>query len=93
MPNDDVIRVSGRRIELSNRDKVLFPDDGITKGDLVDYYRRIAPRMVPHVRGRPMTMERYPNGIAQYRIYQKDTPDYFPSWIERVEIPKEGGTG
>ena len=88
----NTMTVGGRRIELSNRDKVLFPGDGITKGDLVDYYRRIAPRMVPHVRGRPVSMERYPNGIEGHRIFQKDTPAYFPPWIERAEIPKEGGT-
>lgn len=88
----EAIRVAGRKIELSNQDKVLFPDDGITKGDLVDYYRRIARRMQPHVDGRPVSMERYPNGIDGHRIFQKDAPDYFPPWIERVEMRKEGGT-
>jgi bifunctional non-homologous end joining protein LigD len=88
----ETMRVAGRRIELSNQDKVLFPDDGITKGDLVDYYRRIARRMQPHVEGRPVSMERYPNGIEGHRIFQKDAPDYFPSWIARVEMSKEGGT-
>jgi bifunctional non-homologous end joining protein LigD len=88
----EAMRVAGRKIELSNQDKVLFPDDGITKGDLVDYYRRIARRMQPHVEGRPVSMERYPNGIEGHRIFQKDAPEYFPSWIARVEMSKEGGT-
>jgi bifunctional non-homologous end joining protein LigD len=79
-------------VELSNPGKVLYPDDGITKGDLVDYYRRAAERMLPHLRGRPVAMERYPDGIDAERIFQKDVPAHFPGWIDRVEVAKQQGS-
>ncbi|MFF7813443.1 non-homologous end-joining DNA ligase [Streptomyces sp. NPDC007945] len=86
------IRVSGRTVEIKRAGKELFPDDGITKADLAAYYRRVGPRILPHLRGRPLMLERYPDGIAEGRFMQKDTPDHFPDWIHRVELPKEGGT-
>jgi bifunctional non-homologous end joining protein LigD len=86
------VKVGRRTVEVSNPDKVLFLDDGITKGDLVDYYRRVAEFMLPHLRDHPVAMERYPDGIAGQRIFQKDVPDYFPHWIDRVKVHKEGGT-
>src|SRR5215217_8146977 len=85
------VKVGRRTVEVSNPGKILYPD-GITKGDLVDYYRRVAKRMLPHLRGRPVAMERYPDGIDGQRIFQKDAPDYFPDWIERVKVHKEGGS-
>jgi bifunctional non-homologous end joining protein LigD len=85
------VKVGRRTVEVSNPGKILYPD-GITKGDLVDYYRRVAKRMLPHLRGRPVAMERYPDGIDGQRIFQKDVPDYFPDWIERVKVHKEGGS-
>jgi bifunctional non-homologous end joining protein LigD len=86
------VRVGRRTVEVSNPGKVLFPDDGITKGDLVDYYRRIAERMLPQLRGRPVAMERYPDGIGRQRIFQKDVPDHFPDWVDRVKVEKEQGS-
>jgi bifunctional non-homologous end joining protein LigD len=71
---------------------VLFPDDGITKGDLASYYEMIAPIMVPHMRNRPVTMERYHRGIGVPGFFQKDVSKGFPSWLERVEVPKKDGT-
>lgn len=85
------LRVGRRSIELSSLDKVLFPDVRVTKGDLVEHYRTVAARMVPHLKGRPVSMERYPNGIRAEGFYQKTAPDYFPDWIERVTVSKEGG--
>ncbi len=85
------LKVGRRTIELSHTDKVLFPGDGITKGDLIAYYQRIAPRMVPYVRGRPVMMQRYPDGIRGGSFYQKDVPDYFPSWVKTVRVKKQGG--
>jgi bifunctional non-homologous end joining protein LigD len=85
--------VDGKEIAITNPGKLLFPDDGITKGDLVDYYRRIADRMVPEVRDRPLHMNRYPDGIGGIAIQQKRVPDSFPSWIERVTVDlHRGGT-
>jgi bifunctional non-homologous end joining protein LigD len=71
---------------------VLFPDDGITKRDLADYYARIADVALPHWRDRPVTMERFPDGIGAEGFFQKNVPEHFPDWIARVELAKEGGT-
>jgi bifunctional non-homologous end joining protein LigD len=77
---------------ISHPDKVMFPDDGITKGELAAYYEAIAPVMLPHLRGRPVTMERYHRGIGEKGFMQKSVTKGFPAWLERVEVPKKGGT-
>ncbi len=77
---------------ITHPDKVLFPDDGITKGELASYYEMIAPVMVPHMRARPVTMERYHRGIAAPGFFQKDVSKGFPEWLQRIEVPKKGGT-
>jgi len=79
-------------IVISHPEKVLFPEDGITKGELCAYYEAIAPLMLPHVRGRPVTMERFPAGIGKKGFIQKDVSKGFPDWLERVEVPKKVGT-
>ena len=76
---------------ISHPDKILFPEDGITKGDLARYYETMAPVMLPHLSGRPITMERYPNGIGQKGFWQKDVSRGFPDWLQRVEVPKKDG--
>lgn len=82
-----------RRVpEISRPDKVLFPDDGITKAELAGYYRTVARRMLPHLRERPLMLERFPDGIGGHGFMQKDVPGHFPDWVHRVELPKEGGT-
>ncbi|WP_418955556.1 non-homologous end-joining DNA ligase [Streptomyces tritici] len=86
------LRAGGRSVEIKRADKVLFPDDGITKADLAAYYRSVARRMLPHLRGRPLMLERHPEGIDGGRFMQKDTPAHFPDWVRRVELPKEDGT-
>lgn len=88
----DEIRVGGRSVPLSNPGKELFPGDGITKADLVDYYRTVARPMLTHLRDRPLVMERYPDGYEGKSFYHKDVPDYFPDWIRTVHVPKEGGS-
>jgi bifunctional non-homologous end joining protein LigD len=77
---------------ITHPEKLMFPDDGITKGELAGYYEMIAPYMLPHLRGRPITMERYHRGIAAPGFFQKDVAKGFPPWLERVEVPKKGGT-
>jgi bifunctional non-homologous end joining protein LigD len=77
---------------ITHPDKVLFPEDGITKGELAAYYEAVAPLMLPHIRGRPVTLERYPSGIGRKGFWQKDVSRGFPEWLERVEVPKKGGT-
>jgi bifunctional non-homologous end joining protein LigD len=76
---------------ITHPEKVLFPDDGITKGELAAYYEAIAPVMLPHLRGRPVTMERYPAGIGENGFWQKDVSKGFPAWLQRVEVPKKDG--
>jgi bifunctional non-homologous end joining protein LigD len=85
------ITVGGITVRLSNAGKVLYPDDGITKEDLARYYADAADRMLPWLRDRPITMMRYPDGLDGQRIVQKNVPAYFPDWIRRVEVGKEGG--
>jgi bifunctional non-homologous end joining protein LigD len=77
---------------ITHPDKVLFPDDGITKGELAAYYEAIAPLMLPHMRARPVTMERYPAGIGEKGFFHKSVTKGFPEWLERVETPKKNGT-
>jgi bifunctional non-homologous end joining protein LigD len=76
---------------ITHPEKVLFPEDGITKGDLAAYYEAIAPLMLPHLRGRPVTMERYPAGIGRKGFWQKDVSKGFPGWLQRVAVPKKEG--
>ena len=76
---------------ISHPEKVLFPDSGITKGELCAYYEAVAPSMIPHLRGRPVTMERFPAGIEKKGFIQKDVSKGFPSWLERVEVEKRSG--
>jgi bifunctional non-homologous end joining protein LigD len=77
---------------ITHPEKVLFPGDAITKGELAAYYEALAPIIVPHLRARPVTMERYPKGIEEEGFLQKNVSKGFPAWLERVEVPKKGGT-
>ena len=76
---------------ITHPDKVLFPDDGITKADLAAYYEAVASAMLPHIRSRPVTLERYPQGIAANGFIQKNLGKGTPDWLKRVEVPKQGG--
>src|SRR5262249_41066431 len=88
----DGARSGERTPMITHPEKLLFPDDGITKGELVAYYEAIAPIMVPHIRGRPVTMERFHRGINEKGFFQKNVARGFPKWLERVEVPKKEGT-
>jgi bifunctional non-homologous end joining protein LigD len=93
-PASEVVVSGRRRLTLSNLDKPFWPDEGITKGDLVAYYRAVAPVLVPHLRGRPFTMRRYPDGASGKAFFQKDAPSHMPDWIKRyrtVVTPRKGG--
>ena len=79
-------------VETSNEEKLFFPDEEISKGDLIDYYQKIAEKLVPCVKERPLVMKRYPDGIKGESFFQKEIGDYFPDWIERVKVKKKGGT-
>jgi bifunctional non-homologous end joining protein LigD len=79
-------------VEVTHPDRVLFPDDGITKRDLVDYYCEVADTMLPHLKDRPLNVQRFPRGIDQKGFLQQDFADSAPEWVSRVEVAKEGGT-
>ena len=86
------VKIGRHELDITRPEKVLFPEDGITKGELIEYYARIAPRILPHLHNRPLTMERYPDGLHQQRFFQKQVSSYFPKWIRRVTVRKAGGT-
>jgi bifunctional non-homologous end joining protein LigD len=90
-PGETTVTLDGRTLEVSHPDRLLFPDDGITKGDLVDYHVRMAAWMLPHLRGRPLMLHRFPEGIGRPGFMQKDARG-LPDWVHRVEVPKRGGT-
>jgi bifunctional non-homologous end joining protein LigD len=77
-------------VRLSNLEKVYFPDAGVTKGELIGYYRDVAPLLVPHLRERPLMLERYPEGLGKEHFYQKNSPDYFPDWLKTYGMFYEG---
>ena len=85
------IKIDGHEIALSNVDKILFPKAKVSKGDLIDYYQKIAPTMLPHIAGRPLSLERYPDGVESDGFMQKNASDYFPDWIRRARLAKEDG--
>jgi bifunctional non-homologous end joining protein LigD len=80
-------------VELSRLDKVFWPEEGLTKGDLIAYYRAVAPRLLPNLRDRPLTVIRYPDGVDGPSFYQKQTPAYAPPWVRTVTLPAESGRG
>jgi bifunctional non-homologous end joining protein LigD len=84
------IKIGSRTIQADHLDKVIFPEEGITQGDLVDIYRKLAGTLLPHLEDRPLTMQRFPDGIDDQGFYQKEAPDYFPDWITRVSITVKG---
>ncbi|MGX1880696.1 non-homologous end-joining DNA ligase [Streptomyces sp. NPDC055287] len=86
------VRAGHRTVTVHRPGKVLFPDCGLTKADVADYYRRAAAFMVPQLRDRPLMLERRPDGTDGPRFMQKDTPEHYPEWVRRVRVPKEGGT-
>ena len=81
------VQVDGRNLSLSNLDKVLYPKAGFTKGHVIDYYTRIAPAVLPHLRGRALTLKRYPNGVEAQYFYEKNCPSHAPDWVQRATIP------
>jgi bifunctional non-homologous end joining protein LigD len=84
-----IVEVQGRKLSLTNLDKVLYPASGFTKGQVVDYYVRIAPMLVPHLAGRPLTMKRYPGGVEQEFFFEKNAPMHRPDWVKTAPVWSE----
>lgn len=87
---ESTIEVEGRHIKLSNLDKVLYPKTGFTKGQVIDYYIRIAPVLLPHLARRPLTLKRYPNGVDGMHFYEKNCPSFRPDWMQTTKVWSEG---
>jgi bifunctional non-homologous end joining protein LigD len=85
-----IVEVENRKLKLSNLDKVLYPAAGFTKGQVIDYYVRVAPVLVPHLAGRPLTMKRYPGGVDQEYFFEKNAPMHRPDWVKTAPIWSEG---
>jgi bifunctional non-homologous end joining protein LigD len=86
------VKVDGRELTLSNLDKVLYPEYGFTKAEVIDYYSRVAPVLLPHLKGRPLTVKRYPNGVTGPFFFEKNAPEHTPGWVRRVKLPVPGST-
>ena len=86
------VSVAGRSLSLSNLDKVLYPDMGFTKGEVIDYYTRVADVLLPHLAGRALTVIRFPNGIEGHSFFEKNAPKSTPDWVRTVTLPAPGST-
>jgi bifunctional non-homologous end joining protein LigD len=92
MPERVTVDVEGRQLTLSNLDKVLYPETGFTKGEVIDYYTRIAPVLLPYLADRPLTIKRYPNGVDGQFFFEKNAARGTPSWVRTVNLPAPGST-
>lgn len=88
-----MVDVGGRTLTVTRLDKVLFPDDGFTKGQMIDYYVRVADAMLPHLEGRPLTMKRYPDGVSGQFFFEKHLPSGAPRWVKTITVPTSDGKG
>jgi len=89
----NVIEIEGKTLELSNLDKVMFRLSGFTKAQVIDYYIRISTVLLPHLKDRPLTMKRFPDGVDGQHFYEKDAPRYTPEWVETVDVPRKNNPG
>jgi bifunctional non-homologous end joining protein LigD len=87
------VEVGGKKLALSNLEKVLYPEAGFTKGQVIDYYIRIAPVLLPHLKNRPITLKRYPEGVNGFYFYEKQCPSHRPSWVKTAEVPSRRESG
>src|SRR5580693_7892715 len=83
--------IDGRTLMLSNLDKVLYPEDDFTKADVLDYYARVADVMLPHIKARPVTLRRYPDGVAGETFFEKQRPSHAPEWLDAMRVPSPSG--
>lgn len=90
MPAETIVEVEGRKLKLTNLEKILYPATGFAKGQVVDYYVRIAPVLLPHLAGRPLTMKRYPGGVNEEFFFEKNAPKHRPDWVKTAPVWSEG---
>lgn len=90
MAKNSTVEINGRELAVSNLDKVLYPSAGFTKGQVIDYYVRIAPALLPHLKDRPLTMKRYPEGVGGFFFYEKNCPAHRPAWVQTAKVWSHG---
>jgi bifunctional non-homologous end joining protein LigD len=90
LPPDQIVEIEGKHLKLTNLEKVLYPATGFTKGQVIDYYARIAPVLVPHLSAKPLTLKRYPNGVDQQPFFEKNATKHRPDWVKTAPIWSEG---
>src|SRR5688500_4018773 len=93
MRKTEVVEIEGREVTLSNLEKVMYPETGFTKGQVIDYYIRASKYILPHLKDRPLTLKRYPDGVKGMHFYEKDAPDHTPEWVKRAVVPRRGREG
>lgn len=91
MPTKTEMDVAGTRVAVSNLDKVLYPEVGFTKGQVIDYYVRVAKSLLPHLKNRPITLKRYPDGVEGFFFYEKQCPSHRPKWVKTTTVPRSKG--
>lgn len=92
MPNSATLTVEGKKIDVTNLNKVFYPKTGFTKGEVIDYYVKISPVLLPHLKNRPISLKRYPNGVEGFFFYEKRCPEHRPKWMTTIKVDKsEGG--
>jgi bifunctional non-homologous end joining protein LigD len=89
----EILEIEGRQVRLTNLDKVLYPASRFRKGQVIDYYVRVAPYLLPHLKDRPVTLKRYPDGVTGEFFYEKDAPSFTPAWVQRFSVPRRGRAG
>ncbi len=87
----DVLDIGGRKIPVSNLDKPMYPVGNFTKGQVIDYYIRVSPYLLPHLQSRPVTLKRYPNGVGSAHFYEKNAPSFTPEWVKTFPVPRRTG--
>lgn len=92
MKKRSTLEVDGRTLEVSHLDKVLYPKAGFTKGQVIDYYIQVSPWLLPHLRNRPITLKRYPDGVTGFFFYEKQCPSHRPKWMKTAKVKKTGGS-
>ena len=93
MGKKSALEIGGRELQLSNLEKVMYPGNRFTKADVIDYYIKVSKHILPHLKNRPFTLKRYPDGVAAEHFYEKDAPSYTPDWVKRAVVPRKGRQG
>src|SRR5215470_19562254 len=87
------VNIDGRELSLTHLDKVFYPETGFAKGQVIDYYARIAPVLLPHLKDRPVTLKRYPDGVEGKFFYEKRSPKFRPDWVQTARLPSDSAKG